>query len=85
MLSEYTGPVSYTHLVDGRSAIIRGARYLTGAVVEAFDLRAGGALIVAALAAKGRTEIKSISHIDRGYEAIERKLQSLGAEIVRTV
>lgn len=71
--------------VDGRSAIIRGARCLTGAVVEAFDLRAGGALIVAALAAKGRTEIKSIGHIDRGYEAIERKLQSLGARIVRTV
>lgn len=70
--------------VEGRNAIIRGIRQLNGAIVEAFDLRAGGALVLAALAAKGTSEIKSIYHIDRGYECLEKKLQQLGANIIRT-
>lgn len=69
--------------VEGRSAVIRGVASLTGAEVEAFDLRAGGALVLAALAARGVSEIKSIHHIDRGYEKLEEKLQSLGAKIIR--
>lgn len=70
--------------VEGRNAVVRGVESLTGAVVEAYDLRAGGALILAALAARGRSEIHSVHHIDRGYESIERKLQGLGAKIIRT-
>lgn len=70
--------------VEGRNAIIRGAQRLTGASVEAFDLRAGGALVVAALAAAGTSEIHSIHHIDRGYELLENKLQQLGADIRRS-
>lgn len=69
--------------VEGRNAIIRGVESLAGAVVEAFDLRAGGALVLAALAARGTTEIEAIHHIDRGYEKIEEKLRYLGANIIR--
>lgn len=70
--------------VESRNAIVRGVKALTGATVSAFDLRAGGALVLAALAARGITEIHSVYHIDRGYEAIETKLQSLGADIIRS-
>lgn len=69
--------------VEGRTAIIRGVSKLTGAIVEAPDLRAGGALVIAALAAEGTSEIEQVYHIDRGYESIEKKLQSLGAQIRR--
>lgn len=68
---------------DGRSAIIEGARFLTGAPVEATDLRAGAALVIAALAAKGKTEISEIEHIERGYCRLDEKLNSLGAKILR--
>lgn len=68
---------------EGRTAIIKGVPKLTGAEVNASDLRAGAALIIAGLAAEGRTEISSIEHIDRGYESITEKMASLGAEIVR--
>jgi UDP-N-acetylglucosamine 1-carboxyvinyltransferase len=57
---------------------------LTGAVVAAPDLRAGAALVLASLAAQGVSEIESIYHIDRGYERIEEKLRTLGANIIRT-
>ncbi|QDR80387.1 UDP-N-acetylglucosamine 1-carboxyvinyltransferase [Sporomusa termitida] len=69
--------------VEGRTAIIRGVASLTGANVAAPDLRAGSALVLAALAAKGTSEVEQVYHIDRGYENIEKKLQALGAQIVR--
>lgn len=69
--------------VAGRSAVVEGKKSLTGTKVKATDLRAGAALIIAGLAAKGETEISDIYHIERGYEAIEKKLQSLGADITR--
>lgn len=69
--------------VEGRTAIIRGMPKLTGAIVTATDLRAGGALVLAALAAEGVSEIENVYHIDRGYERLEEKLQSLGASISR--
>ncbi len=69
--------------VDGRTAIIEGLDKLQGAQVRATDLRAGAALIIAGLAAKGTTEVLDIHHIDRGYEFIENKLQRLGADIRR--
>lgn len=70
--------------VEGRTAIIRGIYKLTGAIVAAPDLRAGAALILAALAAEGTSEIEHVYHVDRGYEEMEKKLQSLGAQITRT-
>ncbi|MDU2067156.1 MAG: UDP-N-acetylglucosamine 1-carboxyvinyltransferase, partial [Sporomusaceae bacterium] len=69
--------------VEGRTAIIRGVPYLCGASVAAPDLRAGSALVLAALAAVGTSEIHQVYHIDRGYERLEEKLQQLGAAIVR--
>ncbi len=69
--------------VEGRSAIIRGVRKLTGAPVAATDLRASACLVLAGLAARGSTEITEIYHLDRGYENMEMKLRKLGADIVR--
>lgn len=69
--------------LDGRTAIIEGCECLQGAQVRATDLRAGAALVIAGLAAKGTTEVLDIHHIDRGYEFIENKLQRLGADIQR--
>ena len=69
--------------IDGRMAIVDGVPYLTGCPVTATDLRAGAALIIAGLAAKGRTEIGAVHHIDRGYDRIVDKLKSLGADISR--
>jgi UDP-N-acetylglucosamine 1-carboxyvinyltransferase len=68
---------------DGASAIITGVETLTGADVMASDLRAGAALVIAGLVAKGTTIVHRIYHIDRGYESIENKLTSLGATIRR--
>lgn len=67
--------------VDGKVAVVEGTGHLTGAPVKATDLRAGAALIIAALAADGTTEIEDIYHIERGYEDIEKKLCNLGANI----
>ena len=67
--------------IEGRSAIIEGNDGLLGAQVKATDLRAGAALILAGLAAKGTTEITDIEHIERGYVNIEQKLRALGANI----
>ena len=66
----------------GKNAIIKGVRRLSGANVKATDLRGGAALILAGLAAKGKTTITNIEYILRGYENIEEKLRSLGAKIV---
>lgn len=67
--------------VDGKVAVIEGVKQLTGACVEACDLRAGAALVIAGLAAQGTTEISQIRHIERGYEDIVRKLSGIGADI----
>jgi UDP-N-acetylglucosamine 1-carboxyvinyltransferase len=69
--------------VQGNTAICRGVESLTGAPVMATDLRASASLVIAALVAKGDTVVDRIYHIDRGYECIEEKLQSLGAVIRR--
>ncbi len=71
--------------VVDRTAIIEGVPQLFGAPVTATDLRAGAALLVAGLMAKGETEIYEPEYIDRGYEHIEQKLRSLGASIRREV
>ncbi|MGE3063258.1 MAG: UDP-N-acetylglucosamine 1-carboxyvinyltransferase [bacterium] len=69
--------------VEGNKAIIRGVKKLMGAPTMASDLRASAALVLAALSAKGESEVKRIYHIDRGYESIEKKLRKLGAQIRR--
>ena len=69
--------------VEGQTAIIRGVKRLSGAPVEATDLRAGAALLLAALVAENNTVIKGVEHIDRGYEQIEDKYNALGANIKR--
>ncbi len=69
--------------VDKNTAFIRGVKELVGAPVMSTDIRASAALIVAALAAKGQTEVSRVYHIDRGYERIEEKFRNLGAEISR--
>lgn len=69
--------------IDSRSAVIEGVDEMTGAKVRATDLRAGAALILSALAAKGDTEISDIYHIERGYHQIDEKLRRLGADIRR--
>ena len=69
--------------VDGKIAIVKGVPVLSGAPVMASDLRASAALVLAALAARGTTEIQRVYHLDRGYERIEQKLAPLGARIRR--
>lgn len=69
--------------VEGRSCIIEGVSGLRGAVVEASDLRAGAALVLAGLAAKGKTTVRNIHFVDRGYEQFEQSLAHLGAQIER--
>jgi UDP-N-acetylglucosamine 1-carboxyvinyltransferase len=69
--------------VEGNSATVKGIKKLSGAPVMATDLRASASLILAALAADNTSEISRIYHLDRGYEAIEKKLAALGADIVR--
>lgn len=69
--------------IEGSSAIVKGVDELVGAQVMATDLRASASLILAALIAKGTTEIQRIYHIDRGYEHIESKLNAIGAKITR--
>lgn len=69
--------------VEGRVAVIHGVEKLTGARVVASDLRAGASLVVAGLMAKGETEIENVQYIDRGYDQLEEKLLSLGADIRR--
>lgn len=69
--------------VDGRLAVVRGVGQLSGANVCAMDLRGGAALVVAGLAAQGRTTITDVYHIDRGYENLEKTLSGIGAVIKR--
>ncbi|HEY8345832.1 MAG TPA: UDP-N-acetylglucosamine 1-carboxyvinyltransferase [Symbiobacteriaceae bacterium] len=67
--------------IEGRTAIVKGVPRLYGAPVEATDIRAGAALILAGLAAEGRTTVYGMEHVQRGYERIEEKLLALGAEL----
>lgn len=69
---------------DVRNAVITGVKKLSGAQVMATDLRASASLVLAGLVAQGVTEVSRVYHLDRGYEKIERKLRSLGADILRT-
>jgi len=69
--------------IDGHTATVEGPNKLTGARVQASDLRASASLVLAGLVAEGETTIDRVYHIDRGYEKIETKLRSVGAEIER--
>jgi len=67
--------------VNGRRAVVRGKTPLSGAKIQASDLRASASLVLAGLAAEGETLIDRVYHIDRGYERIEEKLTQVGAKI----
>tara|TARA_Y100001949_G_scaffold176629_1_gene191007 strand:- start:8749 stop:9912 length:1164 start_codon:yes stop_codon:yes gene_type:complete len=69
---------------EGRHAVVRGVKRLSGAPVRAHDIRAGAALVVAGLAAEGETVIANAHHVDRGYEDLAGKLSSVGAQVTRT-
>ena len=69
--------------VKDRMVFIVGKRNLHGAEVVAGDLRGGAALVLAGLAARGKTSISNINYVDRGYERLEEKLSILGADIKR--
>jgi UDP-N-acetylglucosamine 1-carboxyvinyltransferase len=69
--------------ISGSTATVKGVPRLSGAPCMATDLRASASLVLAGLAANGTTEILRIYHLDRGYEMLERKLSSLGADIAR--
>lgn len=68
---------------EGSIAVVRGVKAYQGAPVMATDLRASASLVLAGLAARGTTEVSRVYHLDRGYEALEKKLQALGARIER--
>ena len=70
-------------MLEGNSAIVSGKKKLSGAPVMASDLRASAALVLAGLVAEGTTEVSRVYHLDRGYENLVAKLQSLGAKIRR--
>ena len=69
--------------IDGRTSVVEGIDRLTGCQVKATDLRAGAAIVLAALVAEGETQVGYIHHIDRGYDNLVQKLVSLGADIKR--
>lgn len=91
--SLYEGRFNYIHeinkmgakakILNVHQALITGPTKLTGKKITSFDLRAGAALIIAALVAKGKTVIQDIYQVDRGYEKIEERLKKLGADIKR--
>jgi UDP-N-acetylglucosamine 1-carboxyvinyltransferase len=70
-------------LVNGKTAIVTGVEELYGTTVYAHDLRAGAALVIAGLAAKGLTVVEDVHYVERGYENLIDKLVSLGADIRR--
>ena len=67
--------------VDGKVAVVEGVKQLVGAPIQACDLRAGAALVIAGLAAQGTTELSHINYIERGYEDLVGKLRAVGADI----
>ena len=71
--------------VDGKVAVVEGVEQLTGAPVKACDLRAGAAMVIAALMAQGTTEIEDIQYIERGYENVVEKFRALGADIRKQI
>jgi UDP-N-acetylglucosamine 1-carboxyvinyltransferase len=73
-----------TELLNPHQALVSGARRLKGGPIVSHDIRAGAAMVLAALIAEGSTEISDINYIDRGYERIDEKLRQLGAKIERT-
>lgn len=70
--------------VDGRTVIVRGPTKLTGAQVMATDLRASASLVLAGLIAEGKTEVRRIYHLDRGYDRLDKKLRALGGDVRRS-
>ena len=70
--------------VEGRTVIVRGPSKLTGAQVMATDLRASASLVLAGLIAEGKTEVRRIYHLDRGYDRLDKKLRALGADVRRS-
>jgi UDP-N-acetylglucosamine 1-carboxyvinyltransferase len=69
--------------ISGRAATVRGVRSLSGAHVQATDLRASASLVLAGLAAQGTTHIHRVYHLDRGYDRLDEKLRNLGADVTR--
>ena len=69
--------------IEGRTAIIKGTKKLKGTHVKSSDLRGGAALVIAGLAAKGRTEVNNIEYLLRGYEKFDKKLNQLGAKVTK--
>lgn len=84
MHAEEFGRMNADITIEGRTAIVQGVASLQGARVEATDLRAGAALVLAGLYAEGETIVTELHHIDRGYVQFADKLRSLGADISRT-
>ena len=70
-------------MLEGACAIVKGVKTLSSAPVMASDLRASAALVLAGMAAKGTTEVSRLYHLDRGYERLEEKLKTLGAQVRR--
>ena len=70
-------------MVDPHRTFVFGPAKLSGASIDSWDIRAGACLVIAALAAEGKTTIENVFQIDRGYEKIEERLQKLGADIKR--
>jgi UDP-N-acetylglucosamine 1-carboxyvinyltransferase len=68
---------------EGHHAVIRGVEQLSAAPVRALDIRAGAAMVIAALSADGETAVDDVQHIDRGYEDFDEKLTALGAGVRR--
>ena len=71
--------------VDGKMAIVEGGEPLSAAPIQAVDLRAGAAVVIAALTANGKSEIENIYHIERGYDDLVGKLRGVGADIRRVI
>jgi UDP-N-acetylglucosamine 1-carboxyvinyltransferase len=69
--------------IDGKVSVIDGVPSLSGATVMATDLRASASLVIAGLVAEGETTVERIYHLDRGYDRMEEKLRSIGADIER--
>ena len=70
--------------MDGAIAVVEGVKELNGAPVRAHDLRAGAAMVIAGLAAKGVTEVEQVQNIERGYETLVEKFVALGADMYRS-
>lgn len=70
--------------VDGKIAVVEGVTELTAAPVRAYDLRAGAAMVIAGLAAKGVTQVEQVQNIERGYENLVEKFVALGADMYRS-